>query len=73
MEPGGPPGAGARAAGRRVGAARSGAAALLVDVAGPTTLVVEGEDLTAPGRGLDAGPGRGADRLDSVRPCGMIR
>ncbi len=38
-------------------AVQEGAAALLVDVAGPTTVVVEGEDLLGLADGLDPGPG----------------
>ena len=42
--PRGPPGAGAHPAGRQ-SAVQDGAAALVVDLAGPTTFVVEGDDL----------------------------
>ena len=54
-------------------ALQDGAAALVVDVAGPATLVVEAEDLRGPGRRLDPGPGRGPRRLDRRRRRGASR
>ena len=39
------------------------AAAIVVDVAGPATFVVEGEDLEGLAHGLDPGPGRRPVRL----------
>ena len=54
-------------------AVQDGAAALVVDVAGPGDLVVEGEDLQGLAAGLDASRRvGGARRLDSPGP-GMIR
>ena len=49
-------------------ALQDGAAALLVDVAGPVRFVVEGDDLRGLAEGLDAGPGGGG--LAWIRPAG---
>ena len=49
-------------------ALQDGAAALVVDLAGPVRFVVEGEDLRGLADGLDAGPRRRRHRLDSARP-----
>ena len=53
-------------------ALQDGAAALVVDVAGPATLVVEGRGPPGPRRGLAPRARGGADGLDSARG-GMIR
>ncbi len=45
------------------------AAAIVVDVAGPATFVVEGQDLDGSGPGLDPGPRRRAVRLGHA--CGI--
>ena len=51
LGPGGPSGAGHGARSRRRSAVQDGAEALVVDLAGPVSFVVEGDDL----RGLAAG------------------
>ena len=47
-------------------ALQDGAAALLIDLAGPIRFVVEGDDLQGLGRGLDPGPGGDRRGLDSA-------
>ncbi len=69
-DPRGPAGAGRPALAAR-SALQDGAAALVVDVAGPVRFVVEGDDLPPCAAGWTPGPGGRAHRLDSAAD-GMI-